>query len=87
MSVQTGNVFAAYIYRDDDKPLYRRGNSTLLMVNTVSILVFLLTKLYYVWRNKQKERQWNALSEEQQIEYRKSTKLQGSRRLDFRFAH
>ncbi|KAI8964175.1 allantoate permease [Daldinia sp. FL1419] len=87
MSVQAGNVYASYIYRDDDKPLYRRGNSTLLVINLVSILVFLLTKLYYVWRNKQKERVWNALSEEQQIEYRKTTKLQGSRRLDFKFAH
>ncbi len=87
MSVQAGNVYASYIHRDDDKPLYRRGNTTLLLINLVAILVFLLTKLYYVWRNKQKERVWKALTEEQQIEYRKTTKLQGSRRLDFRFAH
>ncbi|KAI1385801.1 allantoate permease [Hypoxylon trugodes] len=87
MSVQAGNVYASYIYREDDKPKYRRGNTTLLVINLISILVFLLTKLYYVWRNKQKERIWNALSEEQQVEYRKTTKLQGSRRLDFRFAH
>ncbi|OTA99704.1 hypothetical protein M426DRAFT_67290 [Hypoxylon sp. CI-4A] len=87
MSVQAGNVYASYIYRDDDKPKYRRGNTALLFINLVSILVFLLTKLYYVWRNKQKERIWNSLTEEQQVEYRKTTKLQGSRRLDFRFAH
>lgn len=87
MSVQSGSVYASYIYRDDDKPLYRRGNTTLLVINLVAILVFLLTKLYYVWRNKQKERVWNGLSEEQQVEYRKTTKIQGSRRLDFRFAH
>ncbi|KAI1768467.1 allantoate permease [Hypoxylon sp. FL1150] len=87
MSVQAGNVYASYIYRDDDKPRYRRGNTTLLVINLVAILVFLLTKLYYVWRNKQKDRVWNALTEEQQNEYRKTTKLQGSRRLDFRFAH
>ncbi|XDG05413.1 hypothetical protein ABKA04_005028 [Annulohypoxylon sp. FPYF3050] len=87
MSVQAGNVYASYIYRDDDKPVYRRGNTTLLAINLISILIFLLTKLYYVWRNKQKERVWNALTEEQQVEYRRTTKLQGSRRLDFRFAH
>ena len=87
MSVQAGNVYASYIYREDDKPLYRRGNTTLLIINLVSILVFLLTKLYYTWRNRQKEYAWNSLSEEQQVEYRKTTKLQGSRRLDFRFAH
>lgn len=87
MSVQSGSVFSAYVYRDDDKPLYRRGNSTLLIINLVSILVFLLTKLYYVYRNRQKERDWNALSEEEKVEYRKVTKVQGSQRLDFRFAH
>ncbi|KAI0007180.1 allantoate permease [Xylariaceae sp. FL0662B] len=87
MSVQTGGVYSAYIYRDDDKPAYRRGNTALLFINLLAILVFLLTKLYYVWRNKQKERAWNALTEEQQAEYRRTTRLQGSRRLDFRFAH
>ncbi|KAH8203714.1 hypothetical protein TruAng_002127 [Truncatella angustata] len=87
MSVQTGSVFSAYVYRDDDKPLYRRGNSTLLLINLVSILVFLLTKIYYIYRNRQKERAWNVLTEEEKVEYRKVTKIQGSRRLDFRFAH
>jgi hypothetical protein len=87
MSVQTGSIFSAYVYRDDDKPLYRRGNSTLLMVNLVSILVFLLTKAYYIYRNRQKERLWNTLTDEEKMEYRKVTKIQGSRRLDFRFAH
>ncbi|KAI1857493.1 hypothetical protein JX265_011228 [Neoarthrinium moseri] len=87
MSVQTGSVFASYIYREDDKPHYRRGNSTLLLVNLASVLVFLLTKLYYVYRNRQREWQWRALSEEQRAEYRRNTMVQGSRRLDFRFAH
>lgn len=87
MSVQAGNVYASYIYREDDKPVYRRGNTTLLFINLFSILIFLLTKIYYVWRNKQKESIWNALSEEEQVQYRKTTKIQGSRRLDFRFAH
>ncbi|KAK6224190.1 hypothetical protein LQW54_000339 [Pestalotiopsis sp. IQ-011] len=87
MSVQTGSVFSAYVYRDDDKPLYRRGNSALLLVNVASILVFLLTKLYYVCRNRQKEAEWNVLTEEEKVEYRRVTKIQGSRRLDFRFAH
>lgn len=87
MSVQAGRVYSSYIYRDDDKPLYRRGNTSLLWINLLSIAVFLLTKIYYMWRNKQKERAWNSLTEEQQVEYRKTTKLQGSRRLDFRFAH
>lgn len=87
MSCQTGSIVSTYIYRDDDKPLYRRGNSVLLIFNLLSILVFVLTKLYYVLRNRQKAKVWNALTEEEQVHYRKTTKLQGSRRLDFQFAH
>jgi hypothetical protein len=87
MAVQTGKVYSSYIYREDDKPLYRRGNSQLFLINIFTILLFLATKAYYIWRNRQKERAWNMLTEEQQTHYRKTTKLQGSRRLDFRFAH
>ncbi len=87
MAVQLGNICAAYIYRDDDKPLYHRGNTNLIIVNIVAIVVFLLTKVYYIVRNKQKAKVWNALSKEQQDEYTKTTRLQGSRRLDFQFAH
>ena len=85
--VQLGNIVANFIYRDDDKPYYRRGNMDLFAINVLAIMLFLLTKVYYVWRNRQKEKAWNALSKEEQDEYVKNTRLQGSRRLDFRFAH
>ncbi len=87
MSVQAGRICSTYIYRDDDRPLYRRGNSVLLWINLLSIAVFLLTRLYYVWRNKRKQKAWTALTEEQQADYSKTTKLQGSRRMDFLFAY
>jgi hypothetical protein len=87
MMVQLGNVCANFIYRADDAPYYHRGNGQLVAINIAAIVVFLLTKVYYIWRNKQKERVWNALTPEQQADYIKNTKLQGSRRLDFRFAH
>lgn len=87
MSVQLGNIIANFIYRDDDKPYYRRGNMNLFAINLLAIVLFLLTKAYYIWRNKQKDRVWNALSKEEQEHYIKNTRLQGSRRLDFRFSH
>ncbi|KAK7716653.1 hypothetical protein SLS63_011078 [Diaporthe eres] len=87
MSVQLGNIIANFIYRDDDKPYYRRGNMNLFAINLLAIVLFLLTKAYYIWRNKQKDRIWNALSKEEQEHYIKNTRLQGSRRLDFRFSH
>ncbi|KAI1757563.1 major facilitator superfamily domain-containing protein [Xylaria castorea] len=87
MAVQAGNVVGNFIYLDDDKPLYKRGNSVLFAINILAIFVFLLTKVYYVWRNKQRDRIWNAMTEEEQNTYIRDTAATGSRRLDFRFAH
>ncbi|CAI4217779.1 unnamed protein product [Parascedosporium putredinis] len=87
MSVQLGNVVDSFIYRDDDKPYYRRGNSQLLLVNVASIAVFLLTKAYYVYRNRQRDIIWNSMTQEERDDYVRNTKIVGSKRLDFRFAH
>lgn len=87
MMVQVGNVIANQMYRADDKPLYHRGNRNLLIINCLSIGVFLTTKCYYVWRNKRREEQWQAMTHEQRADYIKNTTDRGSHRLDFRFAH
>ncbi|KUI73399.1 hypothetical protein VM1G_09109 [Cytospora mali] len=87
MSVQAGNIISSFIYRSDDAPYYHRGNTTLIAINVLVIVCFLLTKVYYVWRNKQKDRIWSSMSEQERKAYTTSTQLQGSRRLDFRFAH
>lgn len=87
MCVQLGSVVSAYIYVDDDAPLYHRGNFNLFIINVLSIVLFLLTKVYYIWRNKQRDKVWNALTEDEKKEYTANTKVRGSARLDFRFAH
>ncbi|PTB70152.1 MFS general substrate transporter [Trichoderma citrinoviride] len=87
MCVQVGSVISAYIYVDDDAPLYHRGNFNLFIINVLSIVLFILTKIYYMWRNKQRDKVWNALTEDEKKEYTANSKVQGSARLDFRFAH
>ncbi|KXJ87920.1 major facilitator superfamily domain-containing protein [Microdochium bolleyi] len=87
MSVQLGNVISNNMYRDEDKPQYRKGNTYLLAINLLAILLFLFAKWYYVHENKRRDRIWKGMSEDEQRGYRETTKLQGSRRLDFRFAH
>lgn len=87
MFVQGGNVVAVNIYRDDDKPLYIRGNKILLAICVVNIFVFYLSKLYYIRRNKQRDVVWDALSNTEKVEYIATTKDEGAKRLDFRFAH
>ncbi|KAI1822577.1 MFS general substrate transporter [Xylaria intraflava] len=85
--VQTGNVIGNFIYRDDDKPLYKRGNSVLFAINLLALVLFVLTKLYYVEKNRRRDKIWNAMTEEERSDYIANTTLVGSRRLDFRFAH
>lgn len=87
MSVQASDIIASNIYRKDDAPAYRRGNRQLAIITGCNIVIYMLTKVYYVWRNKSRDRQWNAMTEEQQAEYIATTRDEGNKRLDFRFVH
>ncbi|KAJ4261697.1 hypothetical protein NW762_007135 [Fusarium torreyae] len=87
MFVQTGNIAASNIFREDDQPLYRRGNRVILGITSANIVLFYLVKAFYVWRNKVRDRRWNALTKEQQQDYILNTKDEGQQRWDFRFAH
>lgn len=88
MFVQASSIISANIYREDDRPRYRRGNRTLIIISCVNLaIVYPGTKLYYLWRNKQRDKIWNAMTSEQKAEYLATTKDVGNRRLDFRFAH
>ncbi|OBA21775.1 MFS general substrate transporter [Metschnikowia bicuspidata var. bicuspidata NRRL YB-4993] len=85
--VQLGNIVANNIYREDDKPLYHRGNKNLFILTAICIPCLLLTKGYYIWRNRSRDKIWNSLSLQEQENYVKYSEDQGNKRLDFRFDH
>lgn len=87
MFVQSGNIIASNIYREDDSPLYRRGNKILLGITCFSIVLFYLVKVFYVWRNRVRDRKWNAMTAREREDYLANTEDEGQQRLDFRFAH
>ncbi|KAK0638485.1 major facilitator superfamily domain-containing protein [Cercophora newfieldiana] len=87
MFVQSGNIIASNIYREDDRPLYIRGNKILLGITSFNIVLFYLVKLFYIWRNNVRDKKWNALSAEEKEDYVLHSKDEGLKRLDFRFAH
>ncbi|OJJ50250.1 hypothetical protein ASPZODRAFT_59651 [Penicilliopsis zonata CBS 506.65] len=87
MCVQLGNVIGNNIYRADDRPEYRRGNSILLAMNILALLGYFATKAYYLSRNKSRDRKWAMMTDDQRQEYLDTTTDTGSKRLDFRFAH
>lgn len=88
MFVQASAVISANIYRADDAPRYRRGNRVLISIGLVNLCVlYPLSKAYYVWRNKQRDKVWNGMTVEEKKVYLETTRDVGNRRLDFRFAH
>ena len=44
--------------------LDRRGNKQLTAICASNNVIYLLAKGCYIWRNKQRDREWNALSRE-----------------------
>jgi sugar phosphate permease len=88
MFVQASGIISAQIYVASDAPRYRRGNKILIIICCVNVCVLYPgTKAYYIWRNRQRAKIWNAMTTEERAHYLSTTKDVGSRRLDFRFAH
>lgn len=86
MTVQMGNIVSSNIYREADKPKYRRGNDILIALNLLAIGLFFFAKFYYKARNASRAKKWDSMSVEQREEYLQTTKDEGNKRLDFRFA-
>ena len=80
MCVQTSNIIGSNVYRNNDTPYYRKGNKGLLVVVAFNIVCLGSIKLYYMRRNKQKARVWNAMTLEEKQHYLATTKDEGNRR-------
>ncbi|KAI1763277.1 MFS general substrate transporter [Hypoxylon sp. FL1150] len=86
MFLQAGVIISSNIYRADDAPLYRRGNSILIGILSLNLVLYALAKAYYIWRNRTRERKWNTMTPEEQLVYLADHQDAGNKRLDFRLA-
>jgi hypothetical protein len=86
LTLHRGSIIASNIYREDDAPKYQRGNTVLLIAVAFNIILYFSTKAYYLYRNRQRERVWNRMTESERFTYLATTKDAGNKRLDFRFA-
>ena len=80
MSVQASNIIASNIYRDKDKPLYRRGNKILLGILAWNFVLIIGSKFYYMWRNARREAVWSKMSQLEKTQYLTTTKDKGNKR-------
>ncbi|KAJ6009515.1 hypothetical protein N7499_005086 [Penicillium canescens] len=87
MMVQASNIIGNNIYRENDKPLYRTGNKVLIGIACWSLVMFIIAKYYYVWRNKKNASIWNNMSSEERQRYVAENKDLGNKRVDFKFLH
>ncbi|KAI0073949.1 MFS general substrate transporter [Panus rudis PR-1116 ss-1] len=87
MFVQLSSIISANIYREDDKPLYKRGNRALIAICVMNIVLYGLTFLFYRTINKRRERKWNAMTPEERQHYLDTTTDVGNQRLNFRFSY
>jgi len=85
--VQIGVIIGSNIYREDDKPLYKRGNRVLIGICAVNIVLYLLTFLFYRGLNRRREKIWASMTPKEQAEYLETTTDVGNQRLDCRFAY
>lgn len=52
MTVQASSIISSEIYREDDKPMYRKGNKVLIAFCIFNMFLFAGTKAFYVWINQ-----------------------------------
>jgi hypothetical protein len=84
-TIQLSGIASSNIYRSDDSPLYRRGNSQLIAINITTIVVYALSKVYYLARNRWKKQQWDKMNSQEKATYLETTNDLGNKRLDFLF--
>ncbi|KAJ5706613.1 hypothetical protein N7488_006414 [Penicillium malachiteum] len=87
MICQAGSIVSSNIYREDDKPYYRNGNKILLGIVGWNVVMTVLIKCYFIWKNYSRDRVWSSMSADEKDRYLRTTKDEGNKRLDFRFAH
>jgi hypothetical protein len=78
--IRLSSLAAANVYQPGDKPYYHRGNRVLIGIVAVEILLFILTKIYYIKRNEWKERKWSAMTVEERKDYLANSLDRGNKR-------
>jgi sugar phosphate permease len=80
-------VWASQIYRAEDAPKFRNGNTVNVAVCILAVLLWIGLRQYYINANKKRDALWNVKSKEEKEFYLATTADLGNKRLDFRYAY
>ncbi|KAF2125896.1 MFS general substrate transporter [Dothidotthia symphoricarpi CBS 119687] len=86
--VQIGSLVGSQIYRKWDGPYYKQGNTVLVAICGLSLVVFAVQRVVLVRLNGAKERVWRGMTGGERAAYQAdigAREGEGNRRLDFRF--
>lgn len=87
MSIQVSSIIGSNVYQASDAPRYYTANKALLALVVFNlVIVYPGTWLFYTMINGKRDKIWNGMTSEQKSEYLRTTKDEGNKRLDFRFA-
>lgn len=56
-----GNIASPFFYKTDQAPTYRLGIGSILVSNCVEFLLFFVFRYAFIWENRRKEQQREAL--------------------------
>lgn len=85
ITIQLSGIASSNIYREDDKPHYRRGNMNLIAITVGTIVAYAFPKVYYAARNKYKRDRWSKMTDAEKAWYLQNSHDEGNKRLDFLF--
>jgi hypothetical protein len=86
MAVQLSQIIGSNVYQASDAPRYVKGNTALLVICAVCLILYPLTYFFYRTINKRRDTTWDSMTSKEKSEYLSTTTDEGNRRLDFRFA-
>lgn len=64
----SSSLWASNIYVESDKPLYHKGNTLLIILNAVTLGLFVFAKAYYILRNRHRNQVWARMTPEVSID-------------------
>ncbi|KAF8990706.1 MFS general substrate transporter [Cyathus striatus] len=78
-------VWGSQIYRADDSPDFRRGNTINIIFAVVAFLLWFAQKLFYRFKNRQNKTRFSSLNEEEKVEELVNREKNGNRSVTYAF--